>query len=343
MVADLREIIDEIGKEIKDLIDWTESVDIGSAYFSPEKEVIEKINNVDNVRILVSDEYPPTNPKKLKKIEDGKIKEYPNRIGKFHSKVMIFSNGKDKKCIIGSANLTYSGLNNNREACILLDSKNDTDKKIIENLQDYFDDLFDSDESEEINFDTAVKQFENRERRRTESIEEDFNFWTLKTRSKTEETDHWDNFVNENVLAIGFTVNNVDDNTSIGEIKDQIERQTDKPKGPAKVERFAEEVEKGDRVLIMSGYVPNQEADVFIYGMAVIEGEFKVEPESNWWKFKRNANIQKIEEKVPKDELANILDKGSLREAIHGGFSMKKYSEICKMLRDRLGVTIEID
>lgn len=63
----------------------------------------------------------------------------------FHPKIYLFE-GKDKsELIIGSANLTSQGLFTNVEASLLvtIDNRVEADKKIVEQLKDYFKGIFD--------------------------------------------------------------------------------------------------------------------------------------------------------------------------------------------------------
>lgn len=341
-MIELEEITEDLDSVVKKLIDDADTIEIGTAYFSPDDEILEKLNDVQNLRILVSDEYPPTNPKKLKSLNQKgtEIREYPTKNGKFHSKIMIFSNNNAKKGVIGSANLTYTGLNHNHETCILLDLNNDADKKVIVNIQKYYDELFE--EAREIDFESAIEQFERKEKLRSKKSKEDSKFWVLKTRSGRTGPDQWDEFIEEEVIAIGWSVDNINDKTPIDDILNKIEKEREKPRAKGKVEKFAKKMDKEDLVLISKGYNKMQE-DVFIYGIAKVEGRFRVDTETDWWKYKRDANIQRIEKKVPYDKIAKALGKEQCLEAIHGPYSMNTYSETCKMLRETLGTTVNIE
>lgn len=62
----------------------------------------------------------------------------------FHPKIYLFEGEDNSELIIGSSNLTVSGLFTNVEASILIsiDNSNATDRKIVEGLKQYFSGLF---------------------------------------------------------------------------------------------------------------------------------------------------------------------------------------------------------
>lgn len=346
-MIELEEITEDLDSVVKKLIENADSVEIGTAYFSPGDDILGKLNNVQNLRMLVSDEYPPTDPKKLKSLnkKGTEIREYPGTSGKFHSKIIIFSTSNTEKCIIGSANLTYSGLNNNHEACILLDSKISSDKNVIENIQKYYEELFE--EAREIDFDSAIQQFERRESlRRKKTKENSSNFWILKTHSTSEYIDHWKDFLREGVISVGWSVDDIDNNTPIDEILEKIEKEWEKKQGKVgarkKVKKFAKDMDIGDVVLVTKGYKKNQN-DVLIYGIAKVEDEFEVDTNTSWWKYKRDAKIQEIEEKVPRDKIVEALGLETSTHTIHDSVSMENYNSLCEVLRDTLGISINIE
>lgn len=70
---------------------------------------------------------------------------YQPSITIFHPKIYLFEGADKSELIIGSSNLTSQGLFTNVEASLLvsIDNRVETDRKIVEQLKDYFKGIFD--------------------------------------------------------------------------------------------------------------------------------------------------------------------------------------------------------
>jgi hypothetical protein len=66
-------------------------------------------------------------------------------------------------------------------------------------------------------------------------------------------------------------------------------------------------------------YAKVQEKGVHIYGLARVTGPFRADRfDGRKRRFKHDAVIQPVGIDLPKDAVAEVLGKGSLRETIHG-------------------------
>lgn len=154
-----------------------------------------------------------------------------------------------------------------------------------------------------------------------EDKQEEVSFWALKTTSGGDlERDYWQNFVAENVVAIGWGKIGVDPSqVSYDKLQDALRRAypgRNHRRIAGKINNFIK-LKQGDNILICRGYSGNQTTPVHIYGIARVTGPFRDDSSSQWWRFKHDAFIQIVEQNVPKEVVARSLGKGSLREAIH--------------------------
>ncbi|MBI4680557.1 MAG: hypothetical protein HY753_04960 [Nitrospirae bacterium] len=154
-----------------------------------------------------------------------------------------------------------------------------------------------------------------------EDKQEEVRFWALKTTSGGDlEKDYWQNFVAENVVALGWGRISVDPSQVSDEKLQDATRMAYPDKNyrgiAGKIRKFVD-LKPSNRILICRGYSGNQTTPVHIYGIARVTGPFRDDSSSQWWRFKHDAFIQIVEQNVPKEVVARSLGKGSLREAIH--------------------------
>jgi putative zinc finger/helix-turn-helix YgiT family protein len=152
-------------------------------------------------------------------------------------------------------------------------------------------------------------------------------YWALKTAPGNNlEHSHWQDFLNEGVIAVGWSRIEVDpsqvsDAQLIAAIarlypKDQYPDKEDPARIARKIRTFVD-LAIGDLVLICKGYPGNGNAPVHIYGFARVTGPFRDDRSSDWWRFKHDAKIQPVEKSLPRAAVAKALGKGSLMETIH--------------------------
>ena len=150
-------------------------------------------------------------------------------------------------------------------------------------------------------------------------------YWALKTRESKNNRqdmseDHWKDFVENNVIAIGWEKLRISpDKASRNDLFNALKRKykySDKQAFIAAdiVQKFVN-LAKGDKVLICQGYTAKQNKNVYLYGTAKVTGPFINNITSNWWHYQHKAEIQrfrKTRREIPKKLLANKLSKGSL-------------------------------
>lgn len=164
-------------------------------------------------------------------------------------------------------------------------------------------------------------------------------YWALKTREdedreKGRYTDYWDQFEDEQVVAIGWNISQQLRasypslrNILFDELVDELKRTTYQDPTPkadkqAKIAantilKFIDEVEIGDTILLCQGYTAQQRSDVLVYGFAQVKGPAGYNENLNWRWLKREAEIESRLVKAPKDHLAQMLHKGSLLKTLH--------------------------
>ena len=108
---------------------------LAAPYFTIAKPLLNAARNGTKIRLLIELNVI-TQPKAVRKMyeEPGVTVRY--FVSGFHAKIYIF----DRVALVGSANLTHSGLNTNREAVIKLDDESDTET--IDEARALFEDLW---------------------------------------------------------------------------------------------------------------------------------------------------------------------------------------------------------
>jgi len=155
-------------------------------------------------------------------------------------------------------------------------------------------------------------------------------YWVLKTRedwNRQEFKDHWDNFKDEGVIAIGWEKIDVSpDKASKDEIVAAIKKaygRSDKSADTSAttIQKFIS-ISPGDRVLLCQGYAPKQGKKVHLYGTAFVTGPFEDHDSEGWhWRFRHNAQIKQPfglnGKDVLKKFLVRRLAKQSLLQTLH--------------------------
>tara|TARA_R110002050_G_scaffold271612_2_gene415098 strand:- start:3715 stop:5397 length:1683 start_codon:yes stop_codon:yes gene_type:complete len=104
----------------------------------------------DHIRFYIGVDNRGTSKEALESLLNQKINTYiyydKRNYVTYHPKLFIFEGAKFTRIIIGSSNLTSSGLKSNLEASIQLDFRSKTDKQginLINEIKDYYSDLLD--------------------------------------------------------------------------------------------------------------------------------------------------------------------------------------------------------
>jgi PLD-like domain len=291
-------------------------VDIAVAYFCPEPATLAALQAVPRLRLLVSNCYQINNPDNLEALH--KNNKWVRAIlpeahgGNLHAKVYIITR-KDNSvwAMVGSANLTRSGLTSNQEACIILDSSDRTDALQLRIVQEWYDDLC-SHDLPEIDFDLARAIFESKTARqpnRTKQKTGSTGYWAMKPGHTGEFWDHWRA---ESIISIGWR--QLPDTSELNRLEaeeaylaarpEDTERQA-KTNVP-QILNFTQSMQPGDLVLICGRFdgIGDIDSPVHIYAVArtvEINGKcYFFDTKSKWHRCKRNARMQYIEKSLPR-------------------------------------------
>ena len=217
--------------------------------------------------------------------------------------------------------MTRSGMFKNQEACVTLDSADD--EAAITDLEDWFKALLPT--AREIDFEGAKKIFDARSLYRLEARPKvdatGVGYWALKTTSGKTGMSHWPQFLEESVLAIGWSGIPVDpsvvsDEKLASALKDMYPN--DSVGFSIKKIREFVSLKKDHIVVICRGYSAPNNHPVFIHGLARVTGPFRADPMvEHKWRFKHPAVIQPLEIELPKDLVSKAFGMGSLMHTIH--------------------------
>jgi len=155
-------------------------------------------------------------------------------------------------------------------------------------------------------------------------------YWALKTRetwNRQDFTDHWKDFIAENVIAIGWEkIDVAPDRASKDELIAAIKKAyggSDKSAATnaRTIQKFVS-ISVGDKVLLCKGYAPNQGKKVLLYGTALVTGPFEDHDSEGWrWRFRHKAQIKQPfglnGKEAPKEFLVRRLQKKSLLQTLH--------------------------
>lgn len=171
------------------------------------------------------------------------------------------------------------------------------------------------------------------------------NYWVLKTTEGPGGSSYWHQFLEEDVIAIGWKelpINpaEVSHQELISTLKSVYRDYTATKASIAAstIRRFICEVNPSDVVIITGGYPYKSNKDVYIYGIARVTGEFR-ERNGSGWRYVHDADIQVIERYFPKSLLVNSLGKKSQMKTIHKT-DQAKFEKLCDTLRGDYGIVI---
>lgn len=167
--------------------------------------------------------------------------------------------------------------------------------------------------------------------------------WIIKTtEGGPGNIDHWLNFQEEKVVAVGWRIVKYDpmqfkSREEYRKLMNSNFVDWNVRHAASTIYNFAHEWQVGDTAIICTGYAPNQTKDVYLYGVAKI-GRYFYDKSSLWWRFKRQAEITLIEQKVPISIFKKYLG-GSSRQTIHGPFTQKEFKAFYKEIGIRFEAT----
>lgn len=328
-----------------------QSVTLAVAYFLPDERTLKVLESVPELKLFYSEEYVINDPARLERLaRSAHVAGVPTdtAIGKLHAKVALCTKADGTQwALVGSANLTSSGLFRNSEACIAIDSSDLEGAQAIQEIEKWLR-MVEAHARETKDWTEARRIHAAQERYRLEprdkgppQIPGGLQHWVLKTRSGHTGEDHWSAFQAEQVLAIGWDDIKVNP-ALVSEAQLRADVQRAYPSyGARKVARVATKLRRfhnmrpGDRVLILRGYNVQQD-EVFIYGVARVEGPAFEDSGSRWWRFKYPALIQPLEIEISRDVVAKALGKKTLLEAIHE-IDGKAFDSLAQALRQETG------
>lgn len=337
---------------------------IAVGFFNPDKAELLALGKIPKLRLLVSDDFQFNNPYKLESLcRRGvfiRAVRAESTIGKLHSKVYVIERQDGSRwAMVGSANLTRSGLYANQEACVVFDSRQHGDDVHLAQINGWLDEICDE-VHPEIDFEVAKAVYETRAKysaipagSRNASVhspQEATGYWALKPGYRGE---CWQNFLAEDVIAIGWNAIRGNPSAMSAEEAEKAYRASypDAPQQSIKINvpqilNFVQSIEVGDLVLICGRFDGiNKSNDVFIYGIArmrSVDGRcYFDDKKSDWYRFKRHATIQRIEESVSRKKLASALGKASFVPTILT-LNGQAFKRLASVLRAELGVAVTV-
>lgn len=348
----MRFVSDRIGDLVLKELSGAAAVSIAVAFFSPENSMLTKLAGLKNLRLIVSEEFKLNNPYKLEKLTTAEIRVIPPDAdeGRLHAKIFIVERQNGTFWVlVGSANLTYQGMCLNQEACVVMESQAADDKEAINKIRDWFNVIYKA--SEPFNLLDAKWTFDSYSKYRLvlrpKEKPAETPCWVLKTTVGPTGKDYWPNFLKEAVIAIGWEEIDVDPaKASIEQLREAVRATYEgmnARRAATKIKKFVD-LNIDDIILICRGYSSNQKADVHVYGIARVTGPFCAKPPKKGeftWRFKHDAVIQPINEKIPRDFLASASGKDSMLETIHHIEKAGFFNEIVRKLEE-YGVHVQV-
>lgn len=330
--------------------------DIVVAYFCPEPATLAALQAVPHLRLLVSNNFQINNPDSLETLhQNGKWVRsiYPEQHGgNLHAKVYLITR-KDHSCwaMLGSANLTRSGLTSNQEACILLDSKNPGDAVQLRAIRRWIDSLC-GQNLPEIDFGLArmVYLSQKRQHSRSAPTSSGTGYWLLKP---GESGEFWLNWLAESVVSIGWR--EVPDTSRMSRDDANSAYRTARPddsdgqvnSNVPKILKFTQNMQTGQLVLICGRYdsVGTFDRDVYIYGVARtinVNGQcYYYDARSTWHRCKRHAHIQRVEQSIPRSFIIQALRRRSCVPTIMR-LDHQAFNALEQVLQTELGVALSV-
>lgn len=310
-------------KELKKAI----QVQLAVAFFCPNDELLAGLSAAPRLTVIISEEFTINNPEKLKKLpKRTTIRSIPPEDGKLHAKVLIVKRRDGSQwALLGSANMTWSGMFRNQEACVTMESSDD--ETAIEELNEWFEVL--AGNSREPDLIEAQKIFDSRSQYRLEPRPKvpktsNVGYWALKATAGQYGESHWEQFKTEQVVAIGWQGLPVDPaSVSDDELYDAYRSRY--PGDSVRATQIAIRtirafiaLKMDDIVVVCRGYSAPSGDVVYINGLARVTGKFRADPPTKaGWRFIHPAVIQPLEFELPKSDMVKAFHKQSLMLTLH--------------------------
>ncbi len=174
--------------------------------------------------------------------------------------------------------------------------------------------------------------------------------WVIKTTKggpgEKGEGDYWDNFLLENVVALGWpeldkNPTDYNYNDFLHEVRscypEEENREGDNNVGhiASTIYSFACCWQSGDIAIACEGYTPMQFKDVLVRGIATV-GDFYFDQQPKWeWRFKRKAKIVPLNVRISKRVFVEAFGCKSMRLTIHGPFTLKQFEKFTKGIHEK--------
>lgn len=163
--------------------------------------------------------------------------------------------------------------------------------------------------------------------------------WIIKTtEGGSRARNHWIDFKNESVIAVGWGIRyNPKEYNNIKEFRTVVKKHYNWNTDHAirTIYSFAHDIRPKDIAIICRGYTSNQKSPIIIYGIAKI-GKFRFDLKSNWWRFKRKADILKMEVEINRKQMSDIFKIDTCLRTIHGPFNIEMFNNFCRILKINL-------
>jgi len=253
--------------------------------------------------------------------------------------------------MVGSANFTRSGLTSNQEACIFLDSKDQADAAQLTAIRRWINN-FRRHNLPEIDFELAraVYQVRNQQHPKSSPIILGTGCWALKPGRSGE---FWQNWLAENVVSIGWR--KLPDTSRMSRSEAVSAYRAARPEDPdgkvrtnvPQILNFTQNMQSGQLVLVCGRYdgVGKIDRDVYIYGVArtiEVNGQcYYFDTGSTWHRCKRHAQIQRIEQSLPRSLVGQAVQRNSFVPTIMP-LDQQRFNALEKILRVELGVELVV-
>ena len=332
------------------ILRWVESVAsraanviIVSPFFTFNNSIESLLLSIPHLQVIVGDEFSTIDPGPLQALSERTSCDvnciYRARFGRrLHAKVFYAESSGRRQAMVGSANFTVRGLTHNEEQAVSFDSHCETDGPILDELHDWIHELRQS--ATEIDWARASRQYAQSPHPPDQSDDFDTrlqgstrNYWILKTTAGSHGESQWRDFIEEGVVAIGWTdiVAVMGDEQGLAPHEYTRENlhaaavrwtgndnRLGDPNHAAKmIDWFTSRLSDGDRIIVCRGFASRQRADVHLYGLAVVDGDAFDDVTSTWWRLKRPAVLDPMEIDLPKETFVSTLRKESLLHTIH--------------------------
>jgi len=300
----------------------SEEIIIAVFCFSPSREVLEILLRVPKLTLMYAQEYDVTDPEILNELRtrDNSNTHQPSILfvpkgdaGRLHAKIYYGSMRGDmgEYAFVGSANMTKNGFVGNREAGILLESKNgERERSVIRQVRDYLIQLKNENKHHvfgSLEYPRAMHEHTSSGRQgsqRERQSEGRPGCWLMIPETKSV---YWEQFLKYRVVGHGFA---------------------NPVKGNKSFERFKDEMRKGDLVLIHKGFSQSRK-DVPVFGIVRIKNS-KLR---NWEHDKARLTSFGIENETDKDFIGWVKFWRETSEVINVGVNFRVSREIIGELK----------